>query len=86
MVCVYVSTSGLVPVCKNDMNSMASRRQSFKASVCKNVFKLIRNLHTGAFLKLKLSAAPEEPRINAGTLGQAIKEKTMGLVDSAFKI
>ena len=57
---------------------MSFRLQSFKASVFKNVMNLERNSNTEAFLKLKLRATPQEPRIKAGTLGQAIKEKPSG--------
>ena len=48
------------------------RLQIFQASVFKNVIELERNLSTEAFLKLKFRAIPQEPRIKAGTLGQAI--------------
>ena len=52
--------------------NMSFRLQNFKASALKNVIDLKRNLNTEAFLKLTLRATPQEPRIKAGNLGQAI--------------
>ena len=43
--------------------NISFRLHSFKTSVFKNVIKLKKNLHTEAFLKLKLRATPQEPRI-----------------------
>ena len=66
--------------------NMSFRLQSLKASVFKNAIKLKRNLIREAFLKLKLRDTPQEPRIKAGTSGQAIKEKPWAWWTTAFKI
>ena len=72
MVSVCVSTSGLVPASKCKFQA-----PELQASVFNNVIELKRNLNTEAFLKLKFRANPLEPRIKAGTLGQAILEQPL---------
>ena len=67
------------------MLSDPSRFSGFQASGSR-VSKPKRDLNTEACLKLKLRATPQEPRIKAGTLGQAIKEKQWVWWTTAFKI
>ena len=100
MVSLYVSTGGLVPAYKYNINSRFSLYVSasglvpaykyklrLKASVFKNVTKLTRKLiNTEAFLKLKLRATPQEPRIKAGTLAEAINQKPWAWWTTVFKI
>ena len=75
MIPIYVSTRGLVPAYKYNINSMVSLYVS-----ASGLFPAHEYPNTEAFVKLKCRATSQEPRIKAGTLGQAIKE-TVCLVD-----